>query len=504
MKERHGHTNHHQHPCACCTLMPRRGFMTTVGLGALTAGSGLLADRAASAGEPAQPTKRPRVRAVFVRPKVDRYWMGWPGTAYDIPARQAQYTKTMTEAANSLGVDLEVTAEPIAESDEMSALVTECAQSPPDGVLITAMSLNEAWDKIEQFITKRPADVPTVVFSPMGTSFLNHVQAMQKAAEGTKTFLASTQEVEWLAFGLRMLHTYWQMKTTRICVVKGGAPKDVELGPVGTALRYIPSTRFSEEYGKVEDGDEVRALAEKWTRSAERIVEPTPQDIIESAKTYVACRRLMAAEGCQGIAVDCLPHVKNNTAPPPCMAFSQLNDEGSVAACQADWPAALSLRLTWLLTGQPGFMQNICVNTANNTLMGSHCTCPLRLEGKDNGPAPLILRTHAESDVGVAPQVLWPEGRDVTILKFSDPLWGAPPEAAETAAGSVLLGSGHVIRNIDTPPSGGCRTSLEVAVDGVEDVRSLKHLHHQVFILGSHKQKLRSYCELSGIDVTSV
>ena len=48
MKERHGHANH-QHPCACCTSMPRRGFMTTVGLGALTMGSGLLADRAAGA-----------------------------------------------------------------------------------------------------------------------------------------------------------------------------------------------------------------------------------------------------------------------------------------------------------------------------------------------------------------------------------------------------------------------------------------------------------------------
>jgi len=484
--------------------MPRREFMASVGAGAVATGSGLLGESAAAGTQAARPAKRPRVRAVFVRPKVDRYWMGWPGAAYDIAARQAQYTRTMSEAAAKLGVDLQVSAEPIAEPEQMSALVAECAQSPPDGVIVTVMSLIGAWDKIEQFVTKCPPQVPTVVFSPMGTSFSNHIQAMQKAAKGRKTFLASTQEVEWLAFGLRMLHAHWQMKNTRICVALGTKTRDVLLGPVGTTLHYIPSTRFSEEYKRVEDGDKVRELAKKWAGDARKIVEPAPQDIYNAAKSYVACRRLMAAEGCQGIAVDCLPHVKHHTAPPPCMAFMQLNDEGSVAACQADWPAALSLRLTWLLTDQPGFMQNNCVNTANNTLMGSHCTCPLHLDGRDKPPAPMILRTHAESNVGVAPQVLWPQGREITIWKFSNPAWGHVSKDAETAAGSVLLGTGRVLGNIDTPPSGGCRTSLEVAVDGVEDVRSLKHLHHQLFILGNHKQKIRSYCEMAGIDVLPI
>jgi hypothetical protein len=89
-------------------------------------------------------------------------------------------------------------------------------------------------------------------------------------------------------------------------------------------------------------------------------------------------------------------------------------------------------------------------------------------------------------------------------MKFSDTAWWAAPKDPASSASGILLGTGRVVRNIDSPPAGGCRTSLEVKVDGADDVRSLKHLHHQLFILGNHKDRLRAYCELAGIDVQTV
>jgi len=487
--------------CSCCAAMGRRDFLATVGLAALTARFAVMEASAAVATQPPVTGARPRVRAVFVRQDVDRYWMGWPGAAYDIKGRQADYTRILTAAAKKLGVDLRITSDAIAEVPKMEALLAECAQNPPDGVIIVSMCLNTSWPIILHFLTKRPAHLPTVVFSPMGTSFLGHVQQVAAVTKGTRTFLASTPDIEWLAFGLQMLSAWWRMKTTRISVVQGQQPRDIVLDTVGTTLHYIHFSRFSDEYKKVEASADVRAMASHYTRHAKKIVEPTRADILNAAKTYVVCRRLMEAEGCHGIAVDCLPHVKGRTAPPPCLAFSKLNDEGVVAACQADWPAALSLRLVWLLLDRPGFMQNICVDTTRNKLVGAHCTCPTRLAGPDQPAAPFLLRSHAESNLGVAPQVLWPVGQPVTIMKFSDPTWGRPPQSQKTAAASVLLGTGRVVRNIDNPPSGGCRTSLEVEVDGVEDVRSLQYLHHQLFVLGNHKHRLRAYCELAGLEV---
>ncbi|MCL4190657.1 MAG: hypothetical protein KJZ87_02840, partial [Thermoguttaceae bacterium] len=55
-----------------------------------------------------------------------------------------------------------------------------------------------------------------------------------------------------------------------------------------------------------------------------------------------------------------------------------------------------------------------------------------------------------------------------------------------------------VVRNVDTPPAGGCRTSVELAMDEVEDCRDVKGFH-QVVTLGNHRRILEAFCELYGI-----
>jgi hypothetical protein len=485
----------------CCSTVGRRHFLATVGLTALGASIGAIESALAI---PTGASPKPRVRAFFVRQKTERYFMGWPGAAYDVKARQADYTRVLEEAAKTLDVDLELSQEPVTELGQIDALVSQCDKAPPDGVILISMCLNTSWDKITQFVVKRPPALPVIVYSPKGTSFLNHVQQMAERSKGTKTFLASTSDVDWLEQAMRMLHTHARIKRTRICVVQGQKPSDLVLERLGSTLRYVHFHRFTEEYKKVAATDEVRAMAELYSGTAQKTIEPSAEDMLEAAKMYAVCQRVMEGDGCDGIAVDCLPHVRGRTTPPPCLAFCRLNDEGRIAACQADWPAAISLRLVWLLLNRPGFMQNNCVDTTRNTVMGSHCTCPLRLQGPGKDPVPFILRSHAESDLGVATQVLWPVGEEVTIMKFSDAAWWAAPKDPASAASSILLGTGQIVRNIDNPPSGGCRTSLEVQVDGIDDVRQMKHLHHQLIILGNHKDNLRAYCEMAGIEVQSV
>ena len=63
--------------------------------------------------------------------------------------------------------------------------------------------------------------------------------------------------------------------------------------------------------------------------------------------------------------------------------------------------------------------------------------------------------------------------------------------------------SGRVAANIDTPPFGGCRTSVKLAIHGAGDPRDYKGFH-QLFILGNHDRLLRAYCRLAGIEVVSI
>jgi hypothetical protein len=470
--------------------MNRRSFLTTAGTVAAATKIGLL-DFASSlyAAQP-EPTTKPLIQAVFARPKVDRYWMGWPGAAYDIKARQRQYTTILTSAAKKFGVQLDVRSEPLDSDNAVSSYIEQLKKAPPDGLVVTCMCLHHgasgSWPHVNN-IAKNRGNIPTIVFSPMGTSFTGHLQETRNIPG---VFAAATQELDWLEFGIRMLNTIWQMKNTRICIVAGNKTEDKKLNVIGTTLRYIPSKRFLDELKKVQESGEVRAMADYYTKNAKKIVEPTKQDILTAAKNYMVCRRLMAAENCQGISMDCLGPISRRLIQPPCMAFSRLRDEGGLGTCEADWNAAISTRLTNLLFDRPGFMQDPAPNTINNTLMGAHCTCATRLDGFDKSPEPFILRSHSESNIGVAMQVLWRIGQKVTIMKFQGPE-------------SIILGTGRVLRNIETPPAGGCRTSVELELDDVADCRDTKGFH-QLFIYGDLELPFKAYCQLAGIKVVHI
>jgi hypothetical protein len=476
------------HQCGCCASLDRRDFMTTVGLSALAAQSGFFGLTSALAADPSPATAKPRVRVVFLRPKVDRYWMGWPGASYDIKAREADYVKVMADAAASLGVELDVDAEPIFDMPAVDKLLAECKQSPPDGIILTVGALcPDYWPHANKFVAEK-GDLPAIVFSPMGTSFTGHLQGARKA---TRCFTAATQDHRWLATGIRMMRTMWDMKNTRLCIIDGDKTEDQRLALIGTTLHRIPLNRWTEELAKQEVTDEVKALAAEFSTTAKKTVEPKPEDVLNSAKNYFVAKRILAAENCHGISLNCLGLVQDRRIPcPPCMAWLKLNDEGSVGCCECDWNSAISLRLSALLLGRPGFMQDPAPNTVNGTLMAAHCSSPTKLRGFDQPAEPLILRSHSESEIGVSPQVLWPVGEPVTVMKFDGPQ-------------KMILGTGQVVTNIDTPPCGGCRTSLELKMDNVADSRDCKGFH-QLFVLGKHDRLIQAYCQLSGIEVVPI
>ena len=473
-----------RHATRCPLHVGRRSFLTAMGASAMALKMGLFdfaSELFAAEPEPT-PAAKPVVHAFFLRPDKDSYWMGWPGASYSVKGSQALYTKTMNESAKKLGIQLQVHDKPLHNTATINAALEQLKKSPPLGVVATIMHLGH-WRNANHFVANK-GDIPTILFSPMGTSFTGHLQATRTA---TRAFVAATQHPEWLARGMHMLKTIWDMQHSRICVVRGSTDVDRPLKPIGTTLRYIPRKRFPEELKKLETSDEMRAIASYYEKEAKKIVEPSKADILAAAKNYVACRRILAAEKCHGYSMDCLGLVGGRITPPPCIAFMRLNDDGSVGACEADWNAAISLRLNRLLCDRPGFMQDPAPNTVHNTLMGAHCSCPSLLDGFDKPHAPFILRSHSESNIGVAPQVLWRIGQKATVMKFSGP-------------GSIILGTGRVVANIDTPPSGGCRNSVELEVDDVADSRDCKGFH-QLFIYGNLERQYRAYCQLAGIKV---
>ena len=482
-----------------CSRMSRRSFVGSMGAAAAATQLGVFQFASSLFAAPEKPGK-PTVRVAFVRPDKKRFFMGWPGADWDNVEHEKRYSRILKDAADDLDVDLRIREEPLWK-DDTGGFLQSLDKEQPDGLILVSMCLHPTGWQVVDPVAKKRGDIPTIVFSPVGTSFTQH---LQETRDLDGVFVGATENEEWLSHGLRMLDTKWQMAHTRLTIVRGNERKEQQVEGLGTTLQFYPEQELCRLENEQEVTDKIRAIASYYEQNAERILEPTGEDILNAAKLYVVCRTVMEQENSDGISINCLPLVSNelgseNHMWEPCLAFSRLRDEGIVAGCESDVHAALGSRLSHLLLQKPGFMQDPAPLTVDNTLVGAHCTCPTRLAGFDSDPAPFILRNHQESDRGVAPQVLWPEGEKVTIMD----MW-APP-------GTMHVGTGTVIKNIeddqtgDDPyeEAGGCRTSVKISVDDVDDTRDV-YGFHQLFILGDEERRFRNYAQLANIDVKHI
>ena len=462
-------------PGHCPTALGRRGFLAGTAAVAAATEMGLF-DFASSlfAKEP-KPAARPAVNVVFIRPPKPAD-VSWPGGACDIPAQQALFTRTLRAAADKLGVDLRVQDEPIHTDAQVGRYLEQLKKAPPDGQILGAMELF-GWGPVQKLVRER-GGIPTIIYSHL-SGFTGNLQLGRKE---TGVLMAATQKVEWLEMALRMLNAIWRLKHARILTTAGGRDSAHELGAT-----IVPcKANWQQEIRKAKETEESRAIGDYYAKNAKQIVEPTKADILEAAQQYGVLRRLIAEHDCQGITLaGCL------ITKPPCLAASKLRDDGIVATCEGCNHASLGELVSFLLFNRPTFIQDPSPNTVDNTLIGAHCTSPTRLEGCDRDyRAPYMVRNY-HSRQGVSMQVLWPEGKEVTIVQF-----GWPKK-------TVMIGTGRVVSNITQPPSGCCRTAVEVTVDGCEDTRDVKGFH-QLFILGNLERPLRQFCKLAGIEASRI
>ncbi|MCS7252681.1 MAG: hypothetical protein RMK18_02200 [Armatimonadota bacterium] len=471
----------------CDGRMSRRQFIGSMcAIGLCTAASSLHPFSKAFSGEALpEGLKRqslkpsPTINAVFVRLPTP-WWMGWPGAAYPVEQRESELTIEFRNIAKEIGVNLFVEPKFIPNADEAKALIERLKADPPDAFLVVLHHIY-LWDLVKLFVG---TGIRTIIYSPVGTSFIGPMHAYSGQP---KVWYVSSIDLEGIRRAFKAIKAGKLMSNSRLAIIRGDKEETTKVELVGTEVVVVPVKRYVEEFNKVSPDDKlVRELASRYKRTARKIVEPKEEDIIHAARTYFAHRNIMAAYDADAVATDCLPLVANRQVPPPCLAFTHLRDEGFQAGCEADRDATLTLMLCQYLLDRPGFMGNPVPDTVRQTLITSHCTCPLRLTSFYDEPAEFVLRSHSESNTGVAMQVLWRAKRRATVLRFLGP-------------GNLMFGTGTVVENIDTPPWGGCRTSVSVKLDDVIDVRRLRGFHHQVLVRGEHNELLECYAQLHGI-----
>jgi len=270
-------------------------------------------------------------------------------------------------------------------------------------------------------------------------------------------------------------------------LVVGGNPgsfvqavKDV----FGTKVLGMDFKELNQLYLKA-DRDEAQEIADRWIRTAEKVIEPKRDEIVKCGAMYLAMKALMKKHGAQAITINCLGgFYGGHITAYPCLGFHQLNNDGLVGGCEADITSAITMLVMTHLTGRPGYISDPVIDTSKNQIIYAHCVAPNKMFGPQGPSNPYHIRNHSEDRKGAVVRSLMPLGYMTTTVEFQ-------PFRKE-----VLFHQGKSVENVDEDKA--CRSKLAVEVKG--DIEKLMNEWdhwgwHRVTVYGDLKEPVRQMAD---------
>jgi len=258
--------------------------------------------------------------------------------------------------------------------------------------------------------------------------------------------------------------------------------------PLGTTVISMGSDRLRTYYDEADEG-EAKGYQQQWMQEALKVVEPDAEEILRSARMYLALRTAMQEHEADAVTVDCLGLYYADRLPAyPCLGFFQLNNEGATGVCEADVDSTLCQLLFRYLTGRPAYVSDPVIDTATDQIIYAHCVATNRVFGPDGPGNPFIIRSHAEDGKGASVQSLMPLGETVTTIKIN------PRERA------FAVHNGRTVANVHDDK--GCRTKLAAEVDARRVIVNYQFdlfSWHRVTCYGDYRKACVNLAKLYGM-----
>ncbi|KPL06156.1 hypothetical protein AMJ85_10525, partial [candidate division BRC1 bacterium SM23_51] len=326
--------------------MPRRHFLgalSAAAAGVALGGTGL---RAATSAQQTDSRKHgtATVRGAFLYPSTESLrkegYYSWPGSGFDAEGHHQRYATEIAAMAKRLGMRIVMSEKPLHEKAGVPEFIREIKDRPPDGLLLIPLKKSE-WESVTRIVNE--TQIPTVAFATLGILLNPHINQLYRRP-GVYV-ISSLDNLDAVESGMKMIRTARWMKESRIVSLTGSAQEEKVVDNLGTQVRTFPRKRFADEFERTKATDDVREIARAYATNARKIVEPSEADIVDAARTYVACKRVLAAEEGDAIMMECLGGIRERRFPPPCMGFMSLRDGGIAAGCQNDLNATLTMML---------------------------------------------------------------------------------------------------------------------------------------------------------------
>ena len=422
-----------------------------------------------------------RISVVFTCNEPDR--PGWPYINYDCEGRAEEIIKILRRGLPNF----EFTHYVFRYKDEVDQVDWERF----DGIVVYMIS--GMWRGIAEKIIEMGR--PTILIDDLygGSGGVLRAFSMAKRKNLPVVGVASSNMNDAID-AIRLLGVIKMLKNSRILDITDRDISDISKkikDAFGIRVIRMTSDELNAYYEKTDEA-EAEKIADKWIREALKVVEPTREEIVKSARMYLALKRAMQDSDADAVTIDCLNLYYGGKLPAyPCLALFQLNNEGSTGVCEADLNSTITQLMMRYLTGRPGYVSDPVIDTASNQIIYVHCVASNRVYGPNGLSNPYIIRSHSEDRKGAAVQSLMPLGETVTTLRIN------------VEAKAMCIHQGITVANIEDDRA--CRTKLAAETDAERILENwnaeVDFGWHRVTLYGDWRRQAINLARLLGLKI---
>ena len=426
-------------------------------------------------------TKKTKIKLIFAYP--DPTKPNWPNIGYDFDGQIKQFEKNIRKECP--GVDFVTVKTSSGKAEEGEKILK--TETDVDGYIVYLVGC--LWGDMTETVAAsgKPTIMVDNLYAGSGEFLTSYARARRR---GNKVIAVSSSRFADVVEAVRSVECLKKLQASTILVV--GRDSDNKIEEIyGTKMKKIEFEEINAAYKKV-DPKEAKKCAQRWIQEAQKVVEPSREELEKSAAIYLAMVDLLKKNNAQGITINCLGGIYSGKMVEayPCLGFMQLDNDGLVGGCEADQRSALTKLLMTYLVGRPGFISDPVIDTAKNQIIYAHCVATTKVFGPDGPSNPYHLRDHSEDRKGACNRSLMPLGEMTTTIQF------------DHNKKQIIMHQGKTVENVDEDKA--CRTKLAVEVKG--DIYKLLNYWdewgwHRVTFYGDLKRPVHNIAALLGFEV---
>lgn len=414
---------------------------------------------------------------------------GWPHINFNYDKK----TKEVMECVRAYNSDAEFDVVRYSFVEQAEAAYEEDLKKY-DGIFLVLMT---NWMSLDHFYAEKaktglPCAIAAVEYCGSG-SILLIGSTIKKHALPVPT--VSSGDLKDIARMARVLVVSAKLKRSSILIIRNDVQHELQkkaTDKFGVSFINRSSKDLMDMFDLIDDSDALK-VANMWTNNAVSVIEPSDADMLESAKLYLAIKKMTEQVGASAVTIDCLTLSYNdelgtNRHMYPCLSHFQMMEDGGLGVCEADIDSTIASLLVLYTTGRYGFVSDPVIDTSSDRIIYAHCVaCRKVYEASDVRTCEYYVRSHAEDQLGASVQVIFPEGEKLTTINvYTD-------ENCASIHSSVSIGNAG--------NDAGCRSKLVAKCNSQKILENWMPIWHRVTVYGDYRKDFTDFFKLKSLQV---